>query len=338
MIRLLALIIVLLVIGGAIFYLEGSKPKRAAAPVEVVQPVATPVTTDQPVVTPVTSVSAPVSNLELAPDISTPDSFINTEKVSIRELIGKKVVLVDFWTYSCINCQRTTPYLNAWYEKYKEKGLEIIGVHTPEFEFEKDYNNVLAAVKKFSIKYPVVLDNDYSTWTSYGNRYWPRKYLIDINGQIVYDHIGEGAYEETERQIKKALKQLNFDVTQPQNVINVDFTKVSTPEIYFGSTRNSGLNKLFNLIGDWSIQAEYAENKTEEAKITLNYKAKNVYMVASASIPVDIKVFQDGQLVKTIAVKNDDLYQLIEGLDYSEHALEVIVEKPGLRVFTFTFG
>ena len=132
---------------------------------------------------------------ELAKEITTPDGFINTDgkPITINGLIGKKVILVDFWTYSCINCQRTTPYLNAWYEKYKDKGFVIIGVHTPEFEFEKDYNNVKMATGKFGIKFPVVLDNDFSTWTAYKNQYWPRKYLIDIDGYIIYDHIGEGS-------------------------------------------------------------------------------------------------------------------------------------------------
>src|SRR3989338_1063765 len=111
-----------------------------------------------------------------AKEIVSPAGFINTAGITVGEQIGKKVVLVYFWTYSCINCQRTTPYLNAWQEKYASAGLEIIGVHTPEFEFEKDYSNVQKAVEKFGIKYPVVLDNDCSTWTAYKNRYWHRKY------------------------------------------------------------------------------------------------------------------------------------------------------------------
>ena len=140
----------------------------------------------------------------VAKEITTPDGFINTDgkPVTIGEFVGKKVVLLDIWTYSCINCQRTTPYLNAWYEKYKDDGLVIIGLHTPEFEFEKVYQNVLDATNRLGIKYPVVLDNDYSTWNAYQNRFWPRKYLIDIDGFVVYDHIGEGAYEETETKDK----------------------------------------------------------------------------------------------------------------------------------------
>jgi thiol-disulfide isomerase/thioredoxin len=143
-----------------------------------------------------------------AKEIVSPAGFINTdENLQIKNLIGKKVVLLDFWTYSCINCQRTLPYITSWYDKYKDAGLEIIGVHTPEFAFEKEYDNVVAATKKWGVNYPVVLDNDYGTWQAYKNRYWPRKYLIDIDGYIVYDHIGEGGYDETEKKIQELLME-----------------------------------------------------------------------------------------------------------------------------------
>jgi thiol-disulfide isomerase/thioredoxin len=146
----------------------------------------------------------------LAPDISTPDGFINTDgkPITLAELRGKKVVLVSFWTFSCINCKRTLPYLNEWYSKYKDQGLEIVSIHTPEFAFEKVLKNVEDAVKVQGIQYPVVLDNDFSTWQAYGNQYWPRKYLLNKDGYIIYDHIGEGAYEETENRIKQALEEL----------------------------------------------------------------------------------------------------------------------------------
>ena len=192
--------ILLVVIVGSIVYLESIKVKRVES---------------NEAVTIIPKISSPAQDkpqrYQLAKEITTPDGFINTDgkPITINSLIGKKVILVDFWTYSCINCQRTTPYLNTWYEKYKEKGFVIIGVHTPEFEFEKDYNNVKAAVEKAGIKFPIVLDNDYSTWAAYQNRYWPRRYLIDIDGYIVYDHIGEGAYEETEEKIKQALAELS---------------------------------------------------------------------------------------------------------------------------------
>ncbi len=261
---------------------------------------------------------------ELAKEITTPDGFVNTAGVpiTINSLIGKKVILIDFWTYSCINCQRTTPYLNAWYEKYKDKGLEIIGVHTPEFEFEKEYANVKTAVEKLGIQFPVVLDNDYSTWTAYKNQYWPRKYLIDIDGYVVYDHIGEGGYEETEKKIQEALTE-RMAVLGEQGSINQLVTKeiplqeeATSPETYFGATRNhylgngspgvsgiqkglvipskSHLNALY-LSGDWDFNNEFAQNSSNEASIVYTYKAKDVFFVAQSDTDTVLEVLRDGK-------------------------------------------
>ena len=307
---------------------------------------------------------------ELAKEITTPDGFINTDEkpITINQYIDKKIILVDFWTYSCINCQRTTPYLNAWYEKYKDKGFVIIGIHTPEFEFEKVYQNVLEAAKRLEIKYPVVLDNDYSTWNAYKNRFWPRKYLIDIDGYIIYDHIGEGQYAETEQKIQDALKErmvvlgikeeMAEDMAKTKNVLAVDFSKVKSPETYFGSSRNEflgngsrftqglqtllaptniALNKLY-LAGDWNFQPEFAQNQSKEAKIIFRYNAKNVYLVAGSETGVKIKIKKDGNLIKEELVKDEKLYNIIENSDYGEHVLEIIIENPGLRAFAFTFG
>ena len=140
-------------------------------------------------------------------EMKNPSGFLNAEPFAFADLVGEKVILVNFLTYSCINCQRTFPYLNEWYTKYGEEGLAVIGIHTPEFAFEKDIENVRMALATYGIEFPVVLDNDYATWRAYGNNYWPRKYLIDIEGNIVYDHIGEGAYEETEEKIREALRE-----------------------------------------------------------------------------------------------------------------------------------
>lgn len=136
-----------------------------------------------------------------------PSGFVNTDSFTMRELVGKKIILIEFMTYSCINCQRTFPQVNSWYEKYKDEGLEIVGIHTPEFAYEKDIDNVRDAMKKEGIEYPIVMDNDYATWRAYGNNYWPRQYLINIDGNIVYDHIGEGAYRETELKIQELLAE-----------------------------------------------------------------------------------------------------------------------------------
>ncbi|MCI0619550.1 redoxin family protein [Candidatus Wolfebacteria bacterium] len=300
-------------------------------------------------------------------EIVNPSGFVNTEGITLGELVGEKVILVDFLTYSCINCQRTFPYLNAWYEKYKDQGLEIVGIHTPEFAFERDIDNVRQAMKRFGITHPIVLDNDYATWRAYGNTYWPRKYLIDINGYIVYDHIGEGAYDETERAIQAALTERNTrlgeemdvpsDIVDPEDKITVDSSGVGTPELYFGSRRNSYLangtpgvdgvqtfvipetalpNALY-LGGTWTITPEYAEG-TGSADIVLRYRAKNIYMVASAADGTTVTVKIDGEETKTFSIQAEELYTLQEGSAYGEHTITVHSDSAGLRVFTFTFG
>ncbi|MBI3335809.1 MAG: redoxin family protein [Candidatus Portnoybacteria bacterium] len=358
------LIAVLVLIAGAIYFISANSARRAGSNESVT-------------VVPRTSSKQSAINkeekskrYELAKEITTPDGFINTDgkPITINELVGKKVILVDFWTYSCINCQRTTPYLNAWYEKYRDKGFVIIGVHTPEFEFEKKYENVLAAVKKFDIKYPVVLDNDYSTWTAYKNQYWPRKYLIDIDGYIVYDHIGEGAYDQTEKKIQELLEErektlgmdveIDKDIANPKGIGDVDSLAPRSPEIYFGAARNTylgngnvntiGLQSLsmpasvktntLYLTGDWDFQDEFAENKSSQAKIIFRYQAKNVYLVAGSQERVNIKIIKDGKLVGNEVVNEHKLYNIIQDSEYGEHTVEIIIENPGLQAFTFTFG
>ena len=194
------------------------------------------------------------SKFREAPNFKRVAGYINTndsKPLNLQDLKGN-VVLVDFWTYSCINCIRTIPYLNDWFEKYTGKGLTIVGVHTPEFEFEKNFNNVKSAVDKFHIKYPVLQDNDKGTWNAYENNYWPRKYIVDTEGNIRYDHIGEGAYSETEKVIQyllaeRAAKMGKTEITFSNTSVPAvsasdgnsqaskrDFSKIQTPEIYLG--------------------------------------------------------------------------------------------------------
>jgi len=358
--RSIILIAVLALIGGSIYFLERQSADRTSL-ADVIS--LTPRTFDA---------EDKARVYPTAKEITTPDGFINTDEIALADLIGKKVILIDFWTYSCINCQRTTPYLNSWYEKYKNQGLEIIGVHTPEFEFEKKYENVLAATERFGIMFPVVLDNDFSTWTAYQNRYWPRKYLIDIDGYVVYDHIGEGGYEETEKKIQELLKE-RMEVLGEEGNVSTDITKEvsktsrpDSPEIYFGAWRNehfgSGpqnavgsqsfyapeevkLNTLY-LDGVWSITEEYAENVTADGKIIFRFKAKEVNFVAGAETPVRAKVLVDGVPAQGSAVDSDgyitvdeeQLYNLVSSEEKEEHTIEIIPESPGLQAFTFTFG
>lgn len=243
----------------------------------------------------------------------------------MQSLVGKKIVIVDFWTYSCINCQRTLPYINAWYSKYRDQGLEIIGVETPEFDFEKDKTNVQAAIEKFGIKYPVVQDNNYGTWNSYGNRYWPHKYIIDIDGYVAYDHIGEGGYDETEKEIQYLLQEraarLGLSATIESGTVHPAAevpTGGTSPETYFGSSRNIYLgngekgktgiqnfnnasNEAENLVpnilylgGAWDVQPEYAKS-TGWGSIVYSYAAQRVYFVAHAQTPITVEILRDNK-------------------------------------------
>src|SRR5271156_193743 len=178
------------------------------------------------------------------PDLSGATAWINSPPLTPESLRGK-VVLVDFWTYSCINCLRTLPYIRAWNEKYKDKGLVIIGVHTPEFAFEKDEANVRKAVKDLGITYPVAMDNDYRIWRSFHNEYWPADYFIDATGRIRFHHFGEGAYEESEQQIRTLLEEANH-ASLPRSPTQItaigteaapDSDDVQSPETYIGYAR-----------------------------------------------------------------------------------------------------
>jgi thiol-disulfide isomerase/thioredoxin len=141
-----------------------------------------------------------------APEFTGVDKWLNSEPLTMQQLRGK-VVLVDFWTYTCINCINTLPYVKSWHQKYKDQGLVVVGVHTPEYPFERSTDNVKTAIKRFGITYPVAQDNRYATWSAYNNQYWPAFYLIDKKGQVVYTHFGEGQYAQTEAAIKNLLAQ-----------------------------------------------------------------------------------------------------------------------------------
>lgn len=151
-----------------------------------------------------TAVAAPMATT--APEFTGIQQWLNSEPLSMGQLRGK-VVLVDFWTYTCINCIRTLPYVKSWHEKYKDQGLVVVGVHTPEYPFERSTDNVKTAIKRFGITYPVAQDNKYATWSAYNNQYWPAVYLIDKQGKVVYQHFGEGAYASTEAKIRTLLAE-----------------------------------------------------------------------------------------------------------------------------------
>ena len=190
-------------------------------------------------------------------------TWINSDPLTLEQLRGK-VVLVDFWTYTCVNCIRTFPYLKLWHSRYADDGLVILGIHTPEFEFEKDYTNVLQATRDYGIAWPVAQDNDFETWEAYENRYWPAKYLIDQDGVIRYTHFGEGKYAETEHEIRQLLWEAGADLSDDAELPEdqkLDPTYLGalggevTPELYAGYHRN--VNYIMAGYRPYVVQEEY---------------------------------------------------------------------------------
>ncbi|MDI9325475.1 MAG: redoxin domain-containing protein [Alphaproteobacteria bacterium] len=278
-----------------------------------------------------------------------PDGYINTngEKISLDQYKGK-VILFEFWTYSCINCQRVIPYLNSWYEKYKDDGLVVIGVHTPEFSFEKDYNNVLEAVKKMNITWPVVLDNDFKTWRAYKNNFWPHKYLIDRDGYIVYHHIGEGKYEETEKLIQKLL-------AVEESITHIESNEGEhTGEIYFGYERNTFVlnsvgvrgekyfspisdKKFIELSGMWNVQKEYVEAISDDASIQLPWHGTEARCIFSSPTKKSISVKNNDEIIKKIEINSHTLYTVAQYKKRNDYYTEIKVPQ-GMKVYTCVFG
>lgn len=200
----------------------------------------------------------PLKN-ENGPDLVGLQEWFNSDPTTIGELVAlNRVVLVDFWTYTCINCIRTFPFLKQWHGKYEDRGLTILGVHSPEFEFEKVASNVLAAVERYEMKYPVAQDNNMATWNAFGNRFWPAKYLFDTDGEIIYTHFGEGDYIETEAAIRAALEEAGYDVSDiplgaDEGPQRDPAARRMTRELYGGYARN------YSYSGVYAGQPEYYE-------------------------------------------------------------------------------
>jgi thiol-disulfide isomerase/thioredoxin len=234
------------------------------------------------------------------PEFAGISAWINSDPLTAASLKGK-VVLVDFWTYSCINCIRTLPYVTSWQGKYKDKGFTVIGVHTPEFAFEKEEANVREAVKRFNITYPVALDNDHGTWNAYGNEYWPAEYLFDAQGRLRHTSFGEGEYDKTEMAIQALLKEAGQDAAMPitQGSSTLDFSKIGSPESYLGYVRlqdfgspepivrdapgtysipkNPDLSRVY-YGGSWTVESERALPGAG-AKLVYRYSANDANLV-----------------------------------------------------------
>ncbi|WED43580.1 cytochrome c biogenesis protein DipZ [Legionella cardiaca] len=302
-----------------------------------------------------------------APPVEGITAWINSPSLQLSDLKGH-VILIDFWTYSCINCIRTLPYLKAWYEKYNKQGFIIIGVHSPEFDFEKNLANVKNAVKRYGINYPVALDNQFATWRNYNNHYWPAHYLINKNGEVVYTHFGEGNYDVTENNIRYLLN-IN-ELGMPTMFTEERYAFTETPETYLGYERaNPNLSptlihdkttqynfpaqlppNAWALQGAWTIAPDKIISAENNAPLRIHFKARKVFIVMgnTTAQPIQVKVLLNNKLVNankgadvidsTITVNKHSIYEVLSFTHFSEGILEVIPSTAGLEVYTFTFG
>ena len=310
--------------------------------------------------------------LGAAPEFAKPGHWFNTAPLRMQGLRGR-VVLIDFWTYTCINCLRTLPYLKSWDARYRDKGLTIVGVHTPEFPFERKTSNVGAALKRQAIRYPVVQDNDFGTWNAFGNAYWPAKYLIDAEGRVRYVHIGEGEYKETEAAIRTLLAEAGDRrlgaAARPQGTIETVGHR-ATPETYLGTARAQSFSpvgpqdgthdyraaapaslpqSVFSLGGRWDIDRESAR-AVLGATITARVVGKAVYLVLSSDEyrPRRVRVELDGRPIRArdagadvrggaVTVREQRLYSLVKLATLGEHVLTLRLDS-GVSGYAFTFG
>lgn len=294
-----------------------------------------------------------------APDIKGITAWLNTpggRAIDLKSLRGK-VVLVDFWAYSCINCQRAAPHIVSWYDRYRDAGLEVIGVHTPEYAFEKVRANVAAGARDLGITYPVALDDSFATWTNYRNRYWPAKYLIDARGVVRHIKFGEGDYATTESLIRQLLSDADPARELPAATENADTTPEFglTPETYLGvgkmvNYRGAGIydegsavfglppqlpDDSFALSGPWSLDYQGATADGVDSRIELKFRAKDVFVVAGGTGSLKVT---NGGVTKTISINGPPRsHRIATGDAVARGTLEVRVD-PGLQVFSFTYG
>lgn len=307
-----------------------------------------------------------------APEFRDNQRWFNSPPLTMHGLRGR-VVLVDFWTYTCINCLRTLPYVKSWDERYRDQGLTIVGVHTPEFSFEKKASNVLQSIKDNKLRYPVVQDNEYGTWNAFTNQAWPAKYLIDAKGRVRYTHLGEGDYKETEAAIRALLAEAGDDrlgkAAKPDGKITTVGQR-ATPETYLGSARAQSFSpegprdgthdyeaaagkqlpqSVFSLGGRWTVDDESAR-AVRKSTITARVVGTAVYLVLSSEgdRPRKVQVRLDGKPIApaeagedvkdgVVTVRKQRLYSLVKLDSISEHVLTLRLA-PGVSGYAFTFG
>jgi thiol-disulfide isomerase/thioredoxin len=285
-----------------------------------------------------------------APPLAPDGVWINSKPFTLASLHGK-VVLVDFWTYSCINCLRTLPHLESWYARYHKDGLVIVGVHTPEFAFEHVASNVRAAVKRLGVKYPVVQDNRYKTWDNYANEYWPAEYLIDKSGRVRHTEFGEGDYGKTESLIRQLL---GVKGTLARSEPDTTPTGLLTPETYLGYARlanYTGTAVTHDAVGSYRLPQSVPQNTFayggqwrvgpqqvvagRDASLLLHFHAKDVYVVLGGHGTV--RAFVDGKPTRVLHVDAQRLYT-VRASDTTADATLELQFTPGVQGYSFTFG
>lgn len=306
-----------------------------------------------------TSGSPDLQNCGTAPDLKGITAWLNTpgdKPIDLHALRGK-VVLIDFWAYSCINCQRAIPHVEGWYKAYHDDGFEVIGVHTPEYAFEKVTGNVKKGAADIGISYPIALDNSLSTWTNYRNMYWPAEYLIDADGVVRHAKFGEGDYDGTEQLLRQLITSAQPKVALPPPVDAPDTTPAGglTPETYFGVGKmvnyaGDGVydkgqanfafppalpDDTFALQGPWTLDYQGATADSDTSSIKLNYDAKNVYLVVGGT--GDLTVTRDGKTTMVAVSGPPTSHQIVANNDVARGLLNVRPSK-GLQVFSFTYG
>jgi thiol-disulfide isomerase/thioredoxin len=289
--------------------------------------------------------------------------WLNSEPLTAGALRGR-VVLVDFWTYSCVNWLRTLPYVRAWHDRYRDHGLVVVGAHAPEFGFEHDLANVRHAAAELDVGYPVVIDNDFAIWRSFGNRYWPAVYLVDRDGRVRFRHFGEGAYEETERAIQQLLgiEQETVRVDAAGVAEAADWDTLGSPETYVGHARGErrsdrgadglALNQ-WALAGEWAVGEEAAVLEAASGSIAYRFEARDLNLVLAppaSAAPVRFEVRLDGRAPGDAhgvdvdesgagTVSEPRMYQLVRQRGpVAQRLFEITFLDAGVRAYVFTFG
>ena len=292
------------------------------------------------------------------PDFADVESWLNTAgPLSLAALRGK-VVLVDFWTYSCINCRRTVPYLNRWQAEYGAQGLQVVGIHSPEFGFEHRQRNVADSVAEFGIRFPVGQDNGFRTWRAWGNRAWPSFYLLDREGRIVLVREGEDHAHELEGAIR-ALLGVTSAGFAPVPGDDPDLSRIATREIYFGAIHPTPQDRAqrprqgeaaysfpaanpalgeYQLEGTWQRDGEALVLHSARGAVRLRFSAAKFHLVAAAPQAATLRLAVDGVLAPPAVIGRPTLYTLLDGTDYGEHVLAIQSDTPGLSLFSATFG